>query len=47
MTEAGAAPGLLVAKIAILHFVAPALIALAIHFLMEKAGLIKKGDMKL
>ena len=47
MTEAGAAPGLLVAKIATLHFVAPALIALAIHFLMKKAGLIKKGDMKI
>ena len=47
MTEAGAAPGLLIIKISILHFVAPALIALAIHFLMKKAGLIKNGDMKL
>jgi uncharacterized membrane protein len=47
MTEAGAAPGHLVAKIAILHFVAPAFIALAIHFLMKRAGLVKKGDMKL
>jgi uncharacterized membrane protein len=49
MSEAGAAVanGLLIAEILILHFVAPALIALGIHFVMKKAGLVKPGDMKL
>ena len=47
MNEAGAAPGLLIAKILILHFVAPAMIALAIHLVMKKVGLVKPGDMKL
>lgn len=39
--------GLLVAEILLLHFVAPALIALGIHFVMKKAGLVKPGDMKI
>lgn len=49
MSEAGAAVanGLLIAEILLLHFVAPALIALGIHFVMKKAGLVKPGDMKL
>ena len=49
MSEAGAAVanGLLIAEILILHFVAPALISLGIHFVMKKAGLVKPGDMKL
>lgn len=47
MTQAGATPGLLITKIAILYFIAPAIIALVIHFLMRKAGLVKPGDMKL
>ena len=49
MSEEGAAVanGLLIAEILILHFVAPALISLGIHFVMKKAGLVKPGDMKL
>ena len=47
MNDAGAAPGLLIAKILILHFAAPAVIALAIHLVMKKVGLVKPGDMKL
>lgn len=49
MSEEGAAVanGLLIAEILILHFVAPALIALGIHFVMKKVGLVKPGDMKL
>ena len=49
MSESGAAVanGLLIAEILLLHFVAPALIALGIHFVMKKAGLVKPGDMKL
>ena len=49
MSEEGAAVanGLQIAEILILHFVAPALISLGIHFVMKKAGLVKPGDMKL
>ena len=49
MSEEGAAVanGLLIAEILLLHFVAPALISLGIHFVMKKAGLVKPGDMKL
>ena len=47
MSEAGADPGLLIAKILILYFAAPALIALGIHMVMKKVGLVKPGDMKL
>ena len=47
MSEAGAVSGILVAKIICLHFIAPALIALGIHSIMKKAGLVKPGDMKL
>lgn len=49
MSVAGTAVanGVLIAEILLLHFVAPALIALGIHFVMKKAGLVKPGDMKL
>lgn len=47
MTEAGADPIILIIKIACLHFLAPAFIALGINALLKKIGLIKPGDMKL
>ena len=47
MSEMGIPSGELMLKIILLYFVAPALISLAIHVLMKKAGLIKPGDMKL
>ena len=47
MTELGAEPGIVILKILILHFLAPALIAFSIHLLMKKTGWVKDGDMKL
>ena len=47
MTAAGAEPILLIIKILVLHFIAPAMIALVIHALMLKWHLVKPGDMKL
>lgn len=47
MTEAGAAAGPLTLKIICLYFIAPAVISLALHHLMVKAGWVKPGDMKL
>ena len=47
MTEAGAAAGPLTLKIICLYFIAPAVISIAIHHLMVKAGWVKPGDMKL
>ena len=47
MTELGAEPGIVIFKILILHFLAPALIAFSIHLLMKKTGWVKDGDMKL
>jgi uncharacterized membrane protein len=47
MSEAGAASGILIAKILCLLFIAPAVIALLIHSVMKKVGLVKPGDMKL
>ena len=47
MTEAGADPTILIIKIICLHFIAPAIIALGIHLLIKKTGLVKHGDMKL
>ena len=47
MTEAGAAAGPLTIKIICLYFLAPAAISLGIHYLMKKAGWVRKGDMKL
>lgn len=40
-------PGVLLAKILLLHFVLPAILTLLISELMRKKGWIKKGDMKL
>lgn len=47
MSEAGAEPFLLVTKIVVLHFIAPAVIALTIHMIMKKRGMVKPGDMKI
>lgn len=47
MSEAGATSGILIAKILCLHFIAPAIMALAINSIMKKTGLVKPGDMKL
>ena len=47
MIELGAAPGILIAKILLLHFIAPAAIALSIHMVMKKLGMVKDGYMKL
>ena len=47
MTSQGAAAGILILKIVILYFLAPALISLGIHVIMKKSGLVKPGDMKL
>ena len=47
MIELGAEPGILIVKILILHFIAPAAIALSIHMVMKKLGMVKDGDMKL
>ena len=47
MIELGAEPGILIVKILILHFIAPAAIALSIHMIMKKLGMVKDGDMKL
>lgn len=40
-------PTLLIAEIVGLYFVAPAVISLAIHFAMRRAGWVQAGDMKL
>lgn len=47
MSELGVEPGVLIAKIIFLHFIAPAAIALLLHLVMRKAGFVKDGDMKL
>ena len=47
MSGTGIASGILILEIVTLHFVAPAIIALAIHALMSKLGLVKPGDMKI
>lgn len=47
MTELGAEPGILIVKIICLHFLAPAAIALLLHCLMKRLGIVKDGDMKL
>ena len=46
MTET-MAPGLVLAEIALMHFLLPALISLGVSELMRKKGWIKFGDMKL
>ena len=47
MIEPGVASGPIITKIIFLYFIAPAAISLAIHLVMRKFGLVKKGDMKL
>ena len=47
MSEVGAEPVMLITKILILHFIAPAIISLLIHLLIKKYHLVKPGDMKL
>lgn len=47
MSGTGTASGILILEIITLHFVAPAIIALAIHALMSRLGLVKPGDMKI
>lgn len=44
---ADAAPGIVLLKIIVLHFILPALLALGISEWMRKKGWIKEGDMKL
>ena len=47
MAEGDISSGILLTKILILHFIAPAAIALVIHRIMKRCGLVKRGDMKL
>lgn len=47
MTEAGMASCPAIMEIVSMYFIAPAIISLAIHLLMKKAGWIVPGDMKL
>ncbi len=47
MTEAGIDPVVVIVEIAIMHFIAPALISLAVSELMRKKKLISFGDMEL
>ena len=47
MSETAESAWLLILEIVGLHFIAPAVIALGIHLLLRKTGLVKKGDMKL
>ena len=47
MSESGIDPLILIVEIVFLHFIAPAVLALALHLIMKKVGLVKDGDMKL
>lgn len=47
MTAAGGDPTAIIIKIVVLHFVAPAIISLLIHFAMTRLGWVKNGDMKI
>jgi uncharacterized membrane protein len=47
MSGTGVAEWTLIMEIVVLHFAAPAIIALLIHLLMCRLGLIKPGDMKI
>ena len=47
MTGPGTSPLILIAKILSLHFIAPGAIALSLHLVMKKMGIVKDGDMKL
>ena len=47
MTAEGAESWPLIIKIICLYFIAPAVISMAIHLAMRKAGWVKDGDMKI
>lgn len=47
MVSEGVAPGVVLAEIILMHFVAPAALSFVIALIMRKKGLIKDGDMKL
>lgn len=47
MTDGNVSSEIVLLKILILHFIAPAVIALSIHLIMKKMGLVQKGDMKI
>ncbi len=47
MTAGGMSSGLALLEIAIMHFIAPAIVSLGIAEAMRKLGLIKNGDLKL
>jgi uncharacterized membrane protein len=47
MSEAGAESVMLILKIVMLHFIAPAVIAVSIHMIMKTRGWVKPGDMKI
>ena len=41
------ASGVIIAELALVHFILPAILAFAVSEVMRKKGWIKKGDMKL
>jgi uncharacterized membrane protein len=47
MNSSAGFDSILALKIFILHFVAPAAIALVIHLVMKRSGMVKDGYMKL
>lgn len=47
MSELGTPPLILIVKIVSLYFIAPGAIALSLHSVMKKVGIVKDGDMKL
>lgn len=47
MVSGGADPAIVLIKIAVLHFILPAVLSFAISEWMRKKGMIQKGDMKL
>lgn len=47
MVETGMTPGMALIQIALMHFILPAVLTLAVSEFMRKKGLIRYGDMKL
>ena len=47
MTEAGVAPAIALIEMAVMHFIAPALLCFIVCEGMRKLKLIKPGDLKL
>jgi uncharacterized membrane protein len=47
MSESAMSSGTLIMEIILMYFIAPAIIAMIIHMIMKKLGLVKKGDMAL